>query len=184
MREEAMKGKKLDVGGWMRRRLRGESGQALVETAIAAPVLFLLLMGAAELARVAYMAIEVANAARAGAEYASQNAETMSDTEHNQTNTSSSNGTARAATADAYNVSLLTTVTTTTTTGYVCSDGSTASVSTTTDPTCPNGDTGATAIPYVTVTSKATFNPLIHIPGLPTAFALSSSATESCLDCL
>lgn len=172
-----LKLKKLKLGGWIR---RGETGQALVEAAITAPVLFVILMGAAELARATYMAIEVTNAAQAGAEYESQNEFTMSDNGTNQTNTSSSNGTARAAASDAYNVTGLTT---TSSIGYVCSDGSAASTSSTTDPTCPNGDAGAIAIPYATVTTTAAFDPLIHLPGLPSTFTLSSSATEICLDC-
>lgn len=172
--------KSLRVVEWLKGRAHSERGQALIEAAVAAPLLFVVLMGSGELARVAYVAIEVANAARAGAEYASQNQFTMSDNSSNKTNTSGSNGISRAVSSDAYNLS---SVSASSSIGYICSDGSTASVSSSTLPTCPNGDTGATPIPYVTVTASATFDPLIHIPGLPTTFTLSSSATQSCLDC-
>jgi Flp pilus assembly protein TadG len=160
---------------WLR---RGEAGQALVEAAVTAPVLFLLLFGAAELARIAYTAIEVANAAQAGVEYATQNEFTMTDNPSNTNMTS--NGTTTSAGDDAANVSGLTT---TASTGYVCSDGSTASNTSTSNPTCPNGSVGAIAIPYITVTASAKFDPLVYLPGLPSSFTLSSSATESCVDC-
>ena len=166
--------KLLGFGSWMKSRRRGESGQALVEAAVVAPVFFLMLMGSAELARVAYMAIEVANAARAGAQYASQNAGTMED---NQNNNSSSNGTLAAAQNDGYNVSGLSV---TATPGTTCSDGSSATTSTSALPSCA---TGAVALPYITVTASAQFSPIVHIPGLPSSFTLSSSATETCVDC-
>jgi Flp pilus assembly protein TadG len=168
-----MRLKKYTHGGIGRGRRRA-SGQALIEVAIVAPVFFLLLMGSAELARIAYMAIEVANAARAAAQYASQNAGTMSD---NQNNNATSNGTAAAASNDAYN---MTSLATTATIGYTCSDGTSAATSSTALPSCASG---AVALPYVTVTTSAVFNPLIHIPGLPSSFTLSSSATETCVDC-
>lgn len=160
-------------GRRMKSRRRGESGQALVETAIVAPVFFLMLMGSAELARVAYLAIEVANAAHAGAQYASQNAGTMEDNQNNAT----SNGTAAAAQNDGYNVSGLSV---TATPGTTCSDGTTPTTSSTALPSCASG---AVYLPYITVTASAQFTPIVHIPGLPSSFTLSSSATETCVDC-
>src|SRR3954451_22469131 len=62
-----------------------ESGQALVETAFAVLLLTPVLIGGAELARVAYAAIEVANAARAGVQYGTQNGFAASDTTGIQT---------------------------------------------------------------------------------------------------
>lgn len=169
-----VKSEKQDMNGWMRRLRDCERGQALVEAAIAAPILFVLLMGAGEIARIAYMAIEVANAARAGAAYAALSANTIGDTK----------GTILAAKDDAYDIYQVSGLTTTKSApGYVCSDGSAATVITGALPTCPNGDQGAHPLEYVTVTSSANFDPLIHIPGLPTSFTLSSSATELCLDC-
>ena len=53
-----------------------EDGQSLVELALTVPILLLLLLGAAELARVAYAAIEVSNAAEAAVRYGAQNSTT------------------------------------------------------------------------------------------------------------
>lgn len=159
-------------GGWMKQRRRGERGQALVEAAVVAPVFFLLLMGSAELARVAYMAIEVANAARAGVQYASQNEKTIGDT----------TGITLAAQKDGYDVNLVSGLSATASKGqYTCADGTTAV--TVTAGNLPSCNSGATAIPTVTVTTTATFDPLVHIPGLPSTFTLTSSATETCNDC-
>ena len=49
----------------------GEEGSALIELALSLPLLSIILLGAAEFARLAYASIEVANAAHAGAMYAS-----------------------------------------------------------------------------------------------------------------
>ncbi len=57
-----------------------ETGTALVELALTLPLLVVLLAGAAQYGRLAYLAIEVANAARAGAAYGAQNHATASDT--------------------------------------------------------------------------------------------------------
>jgi Flp pilus assembly protein TadG len=56
-----------------------ESGQALIELAITMPLLFILLLGAAEFGRLAYMAIEVSEAAKAAAQYGAQNLTTAAD---------------------------------------------------------------------------------------------------------
>jgi Flp pilus assembly protein TadG len=57
----------------LKKRLRDATGGALVEVALTAPIFILLVGGAAELARVAYYAVEVQNAAHAGALYGSLN---------------------------------------------------------------------------------------------------------------
>lgn len=160
---------KVDPGKWI--RMRGEAGQALVEAAIAAPLFFVLLLGAAELARVSYEGIEVANAARAAVQYAAQNEHTKDTT-----------GTALAAQNDAYDANKISGITTSMSNAYMCADGTTTyTTSSSNGVTC---DSGATAYPTVTVTTSAVFDPLIHIPGLPSTFTLSSSATETCVDCL
>src|ERR1035437_6327468 len=51
--------------------MRSDTGQSLVELALMFPIFILLLVGAAEFGRLAYAAIEVSNAARAGASYGS-----------------------------------------------------------------------------------------------------------------
>ena len=50
-----------------------ESGQALIELAISLPLFLLMLLGAAKFAQLAYMAIEVSDAAKAAAQYGAQN---------------------------------------------------------------------------------------------------------------
>jgi Flp pilus assembly protein TadG len=142
-------------------RLGGnDAGQALVETALIFPVLIALLIGAAEFACVAYAAIEVSNAARAGAQYGAQSGSTASDT----------TGIATAASADAAN---LTGLTTASSYACACSDGSSS--------TCANTDCANSHIEEtLTVNTQATFNPHIHLPGLPTTFTLKGKAIQKC----
>ena len=59
----------------------GESGQALVETAITIPLLLLFLLGAAELGQVTYGAINVSNAAKSASQYGAQMGTTMVSTD-------------------------------------------------------------------------------------------------------
>ncbi|HEV2323899.1 MAG TPA: TadE/TadG family type IV pilus assembly protein [Terracidiphilus sp.] len=163
----------LKRGKWMGRSRRGETGQSLVEAALVAPIFFLLLMGAAELARVAYVAIEVSNAARSGAQFGAQSTKTYND----------GTGIATAASDDASNVSATQTINTTFAIGYACSDGTTAIPPSTSNNGKASCASGAQAIPTDIVTSSVNFDPLIHIPGLPSTFTISSSATETCTDC-
>lgn len=53
--------------------LRNNRGSALIELALTVPLMFILIIGSAELARIAYASIEVENAARAATAYACQN---------------------------------------------------------------------------------------------------------------
>jgi Flp pilus assembly protein TadG len=138
-----------------------EAGQALVETALIFPVLIALLIGAAELARVAYAAIEVSNAARAGVQYGAQSGATASD----------STGIATAAANDAAN---LTGLVTTSSYSCVCSDG-TASTCANTD--CANSHIEET----LTVNTVETINPLIHLHGLPRTYTLKGKAIQKCV---
>lgn len=62
---------------WLRRG--GDSGQALVELALSVSLFFMLLLGAVEFGRFAYLAIEIANAAKASAQYGAQNSITAAD---------------------------------------------------------------------------------------------------------
>ena len=61
---------------WLRLFGRGERGSALVELALTAPILGVLLVGASEFATLEFDSIEVTNAARAGVAYGSQNSTT------------------------------------------------------------------------------------------------------------
>jgi len=137
-----------------------EAGQALVETALIFPILMTLLLGTAELARVAYAAIEVANAARAGAQYGAQSGFTASDT----------TGIATAAANDAAN---LTGLSTTSSYACVCSDGSAS--------TCqPTDCTNSRIEQTLTVNTQVTIDPIIHLHGLPTTYTLKGQAIQQC----
>lgn len=138
-----------------------EAGSALIETAAVLPLLITIVVGAAELARVAYAAIEVANAARAGAQYGTQSGFTASDT----------TGISNAAAADAAN---LTGLTTTSSYTCACSDGS-ASTCQPTD--CTNSQIEQT----LTVNTQASIDPLVHLPGLPTQYTLKGQAIQKCV---
>src|SRR3954463_2808087 len=139
----------------------GESGQSLVEAALTISLLIAVLVGAAEMGRVGYAAIEVGNAARAGAQYGTQSGYTASDT----------TGIATAASSDAAN---LTALTTTSSYSCVCSNG-TAS-------TCLNTDCATSHIVQtLTVNTQATIDPLFHIPGLPRTYTLKGKAVQRCV---
>ena len=138
-----------------------DAGQALVETALIFPMLVALLIGAAEFARVAYAAIEVANAARAGVQYGAQSGADASD----------STGIATAASNDGANVTGLVT---TSSIACICSDG-TAS-------TCANTDCASSHTEEIlTVNTQATIDPLIHVPGLPRTYTIKGKAIQKCV---
>jgi Flp pilus assembly protein TadG len=71
------RGSEAMMNSKMARRLhsgaRGESGSALVETAIMFPIFIAILLGAMELGDLAYKADEMTNAARSAAQYAAMN---------------------------------------------------------------------------------------------------------------
>jgi len=145
-----------------------ERGQALIETALVSPLLFLLLLGAAELARVAYAAIEVTNAARAAVQFAAQQPQYLSQ----------DGGVTNAAQKDAYNLGNGVTATLSPT-GYACTDGTAVTYDSGGVPLCA---TGSHWVQTVTVTTSVAFDPLIHLPFLPDTITLHGQATEDCLD--
>jgi Flp pilus assembly protein TadG len=150
-------------------KLRRDPGQSFVEIALTLPVLILLLVGAAELARVAYVAIEVANAAKAAVAYGAQST-TVSDT----------TGIKNAAILDANNITLTASNVTVATAG-VCSSGT---LCTGANSTCKNTDCSAAGDhieTVLTVTTSYNFTPVIHLPGLPASFTLHGQAVQTCL---
>ena len=143
------------------RLVSDQAGQSLVEAALSISLLMGVVVGAAEMARVAYAAIEVANAAHAGAQYGAQSGYTASDT----------TGIATAASREAAN---LTTLTTTSSYSCACSDGSAS--------TCANTDCASSHLEQtLTVNTQATINPVIHLPGLPTTYTVKGKAIQRCL---
>ncbi|HEU5352073.1 MAG TPA: TadE/TadG family type IV pilus assembly protein [Terracidiphilus sp.] len=147
---------------WKRFR-RDRSGQALVELAIALPVLLLILLGGVELARICYASIEVTNAAHAALQYAVLNGGAFNS---NDATGLDSTGMMRAATADDYDLSTTLSTPLSWASGYptytcTCSGTGTASCS------VPNGPTGCTTSHVVTtvqVQMQTSFDPLIYVP--------------------
>jgi Flp pilus assembly protein TadG len=140
---------------------KAEWGGALVEFAITMPVLVVLVLGAGEFGWMTYTAIEVANAARAGASYGCQTSTTAADT----------TGIQNTAAADAPDITL---GTTTVSKSCICSDGS-ASTCLATDCSTSNIET------ILTVSTQATVSPLFRVPGLPTSFTLHGRAVQKVL---
>jgi len=143
------------------RGFQNENGQALIEAAIALPLLLLVLVGLFELALASYSSIEVTNAALAGVQYGTRNASTAADTTGIQT----------AVANDAGNLNL---GTTSVSHSCICSDGSAS--------TCqPTDCSGANIETILTVQTQATFTPGFSIPGLPLNFTLHGQAVQKVL---
>jgi Flp pilus assembly protein TadG len=137
---------------------RTQRGQALVEVAAFVPFLLFLTIGLIDVGKYTYYAIQVNNAARAGAAYGAQNSTTAVDTTGIQT----------AASNDA---SALTSLTTTSSSYCVCASGG-GHVTCNPLPTCANSH----SLTYVTVTSTETFNVLFKMPWLPNTLAVSGTS--------
>jgi Flp pilus assembly protein TadG len=133
----------------------GETGQALIELGLLLPFLLLLAVGIIEIGRLAYFAIEVSNAARAGAQFGTQSLATASDTADITT----------AAQNDAPDIGTNLNVTPT------ASCGCTAA----TVGGCPGS--GCTyPLVYLTVTAQYNLNTLFHYPGIPRTFSLTGTS--------
>lgn len=147
-------------------RRREEAGQALVELALTMPLLILLLIGAAELARVVYAAIEVSNAARAAAAFAAQNATTATYTASMQT----------IASADAANLTAVNLAWTPTCQCAMAGMASGITCSAASSTACTTG--GGYVVQTLTITTSTSFDPIIHLPGLPSTFTLYGHAVQ------
>jgi Flp pilus assembly protein TadG len=152
-----------------RHDLREDRGQAFVELALILPIFILLLVGAAEVGRLAYAAIEVNNAARAGVAYAAQTHTTASDD-------LSTGGIVLAAQAEAPNVTSLTATATLScscesSTGTMPTPGSCIGVTLT---SCPSP---SRIVEFVQVNTTAPVNTVFHFPGIPSSVTLQGNAT-------
>lgn len=142
-------------------KIREQKGQALIETALAMPLLLLFLVGAIEIARAVFAGIEVSNAAHAGVQYGAQSSAAAGDT----------TGIQNAATADAPDITL---GTTTVSHSCICSNGAAS--------TCLATDcTGANIETILTVQTQATFDPGIYLPGMSHTFTLQGQAIQKVL---
>jgi Flp pilus assembly protein TadG len=143
-------------------------GQAFVELALVLPIFLLLLVGAAEVGRLAYASIEVNNAARAGVAYAAQNHVSASDT-------SSTGGIVLAAKAEAPNVTSMTATATLScscesSVGVMPSPGSCTGVTLT---TCASP---SRIVEFVQVNTNAPVNTIFHFPGIPSSVTFQGNA--------
>jgi Flp pilus assembly protein TadG len=129
---------------------RCESGASLVEFAVVAPFLILLLIGLIDLGRYTYDGILAANAARAGVQYGAQNLQTAVD----------ATGIENAAVADAQSLPNLSA----SPSPYCLVGGAVSSCTT------------AGAVPYIKVVATGTFTPLIKYPGIPSSVQVTGSA--------
>jgi Flp pilus assembly protein TadG len=145
-----------------------ESGQALVEVAFTAGMLLIMLIGAVEIGRVAYAAIEVTNAAKAAVQYGAQNRNTAADV----------TGMQAAAANEATALNNLNTQVS----SPVCTcadDGATVACSYSS--TAPAVCSGSAVLETLTVQTSATFDPLFHIPGLANTYTLHGEAVQQVL---
>ena len=150
-----------------------DRGQALIETAFAIPLLLTLILGAAEFARFAYAAIEVSNAANAAVDYGASSHAAAGD--WSLSGSTYSGGIVNAAVADAGNLSGLNV--TSISQSCSCSNSSFTPSSCSDNSTCESNNTSM--VETLTVTTQATFDPLIYLPGIPRSIGLSGQATRT-----
>ena len=135
---------------------RRSRGQAAVELALSVPLLLMMFLVVVETGRAFYIAISVANAARAGVQYGAQSLTTANDNA----------GMQLAASNDAPN---LTSMTATASHFCVCANG-TASTCLATD--CA----GSHRLVYTQVITAAPYTPLINFMGVLPAMSVPGKA--------
>jgi Flp pilus assembly protein TadG len=143
------------------------SGQALVEAALVLPFFLLMILGALETGSIAYNAIEVENAAEAGALYGSMNRANAANTTAIET----------AATNDASN---MLSVTATATTSCACQTQAgaiTAGPGSCTGTIVTGCANPSSVVEWVNVVTAAKVTPMFQLPGLPATLPLSGNAT-------
>jgi Flp pilus assembly protein TadG len=142
-----------------------EQGSALVELSLSLPFLCILLLGAAEFARLAYASIEVTNAAHSAAVYAASSPTALTDTA----------GIKKAGGTDAPNLVGSNALTVNNpTTVCECSDGT--SVACTDNVTCTSS--GLPIVTTVTVTTQSTFSPMVSLPGWNPSMTLKGKSSQ------
>jgi hypothetical protein len=145
-------------------------GQALVELALVLPMLLLLVVGGAEVGRLAYADIEVSNAARAGVAYAMQG--------HSAVAASKFPNIENAAQQDAPDIHSLVVDPPILTCYCETSAGATSAL-----PSCSLADANLTSCPspstiviYVRVNTHAQVDTAFHFPGIPNTVTLRGTA--------
>jgi Flp pilus assembly protein TadG len=159
--------------------LRNDHGSAFIELALVLPILTLVLVGAAELGRMAYFAIEVSDAARAGVAYGAQGPSTEIDSPGMVAAAKQSAADVPSLTATATDPCVCETITsstgTVTTTPILSSCAGQGSLVQAACSTAPAGQTDI-VVRYVQVSTSATVNTMFHYPGIPTSFTLNGFA--------
>jgi len=130
-------------------------GSAVLEAALAFPLLFLILLGAMDFSRVFFTAVEVANAAEAGVRYGAQNATKAADLAGIET--------------AAVNDTDITGITATASEVCQCEDG--------TSVTC-SGSCGSQGKPliYAKVTTTASYSTIVPWPTIPSPIQINGKA--------
>jgi Flp pilus assembly protein TadG len=163
----------------MKYKLRDTAGSAFIELAIVLPILTVLVIASAEMGRIAYAAIEVSNAARAGVAYGAQTDFTARDSAGIKLAAQDEAPDVTSLTATPVNACVCESVTTATggiarTPISVCS-GDSSTIAT----DCPTS-TSATVVNYVvnyvSVSTSATVSTMFHYPGIPSSYSLSGYA--------
>jgi Flp pilus assembly protein TadG len=148
----------------LRQRLQSSArGSALVELAMALPLLVLILVGTIDFARAFHMAIVLQNAARAGAQYGSISTGNASDT------TGMNSAVTTSAAVDIGTVSASSSENC-----FCATDSNPAASSVACTATCSSG---SHLVVSVTVTAASTFSTVTRFPGIPHTFSISRSAT-------
>jgi Flp pilus assembly protein TadG len=154
------------------KRRRSNSGSAMIELAISIPLLMIVLAGAVDFGAACYVAIEVANAARAGAQYGAQNSTTMVDSsgiilaaENEASNISTSCGTTAGKTCWVSGFPSASY-------GCECADG-TGVKSGGAGCSCANGNQ---QVDFVLVTTQASYNPMIPWQGFGKTYTFNGVA--------
>jgi Flp pilus assembly protein TadG len=138
------------------RNFRSRNGHSMVEMAVVAPVLALMLVIGTDFGRLYYTNIEVANAARAGAQYGSQSLIAAAD----------SPGMSTAAKTDASNLTGLSV------NAKQCTCMTSTSVAACNASYCTNNPQAT----FVEVDTQTTFHTILNYPGVPSSIALTGKA--------
>jgi Flp pilus assembly protein TadG len=158
-----------------KRHRKHEEGSAIVELALVFPLLSLLVLGAAELGRIAYAAIDVTNAAHAGVQYGA--ASHTAATDFVNSSGTYSGGIVTAALADADPLGGSSTLTVTSiSNACVCANPKYVPLSCSDNSTCSSHNT--TMEETLTVYTQATFNPLFKWPNGPAQVTLYGKAVQ------
>src|SRR3989442_15765716 len=139
----------------LRKQRRRQQGNAMIETALVTPMLFLIVSGVIDFGRAFYFADAAAGAARAGAQYGIESA----------SNFGNYVGMQQAAQDDAQGISNFSV----TATSY-CQDSNGSSVA------C----TAAGAQGFVKLTTSITYNFMLPWPGLPNPLHIGGLAIMRC----